>query len=76
MKRSRKSLPDVEIISYGRYTRWNDDSRELPELQELTNVIPAAPDIEFGIIIEIRHGKGRYIEFIVHHPSFKDKNGI
>ena len=75
MKRSNKNLPHVEIVSYGKYTRWNSESRELPELEELTYEIKAELDVEFGMIVEIRHGKGRYLEYIIHHPPFKDKAG-
>ena len=32
-------------------------------------------DVEFGMLVEIRHGKGRYLEFIIHHPPFKDQSG-
>ena len=75
MKRSNKNLPDVEIISYGKYMRWNSKSRDLPELEELTYDIKAELDVEFGMIVEIRHGKGRYLEYTIHHPSFIDKTG-
>jgi hypothetical protein len=75
MKRSNKPIPEVDIISYGRYARWNDDSRTLPQLEELTYEIVAEIDVEFGMIIEIRHGKGRYLEYVINHPSIRDKNG-
>ncbi len=75
MKRSNKALPEVEIISYGKYTRWNARSKDLPELEDLTYEIEAELDVEFGMLVEIRHGKGRYLEFIIHHPPFKDKRG-
>jgi len=75
MKRSNKALPQVEIISYGKYTRWNARSKDLPELEELTYEIKAELDVEFGMLVEIRHGKGRYLEFIIHHPPFKDQSG-
>lgn len=75
MKRSNKNLPDVEIISYGKYTRWNASSRDLPELEELTYEIKAELDVEFGMLVEIRHGKGRYLEYIIHHPPFNDASG-
>jgi hypothetical protein len=75
MKRSNKALPEVEIISYGKYTRWNARSKDLPELEDLTYEIEAELDVEFGMLVEIRHGKGRYLEFIIHHPPFKDKSG-
>lgn len=75
MKRSHKKLPGVEVVSYGKYTGWNERSRELPELLELTHEVHAEIDVEFGLIIEIRNGKGRYIDYIIHHPPFKDKYG-
>jgi len=75
MKRSNKKLPEVEIISFGRFTRWNSTSRELPQLEELTEAIPAELDVEFGMIVEIRNGKGRYLEYIINHPPFRDNNG-
>jgi hypothetical protein len=75
MKRSNKALPEVEIISYGKYTRWNARSKDLPELEDLTYEIEAELDVEFGMLVEIRHGKGRYLDFIIHHPPFKDKSG-
>ena len=75
MKRSNKDLPDVEIISYGKYSRWNSESRDLPDLEELTYEIKAELDVEFGILVEIRHGKGRYLEYTIHHPPFKEKGG-
>ena len=75
MKRSKKSLPDVEIISYGKYSRWNSESRDLPALEDLTYEVKAEIDVEFGMIIEVRHGKGRFLEYTIHHPPFKDKSG-
>jgi hypothetical protein len=27
------------------------------------------------MIVEIRHGKGRYLEYVIHHPPFRDKDG-
>jgi len=75
MKRSNKPLPKVDIISYGRYSRWNDDSRTFPELEELTSEIVTGLDVEFGMVIEIQHGKGRYLEYTIHHPPFRDQSG-
>jgi hypothetical protein len=65
----------VDIISYGRYTRWDKDSRSLPELVELTTEIIAEVDVEFGMMVEIQHGKGWFLDYIINHPPFKDKNG-
>lgn len=75
MKRSYKPLPKVEIISYGRYAGWNKDDRELPTLISLTDRIGAEAGMEFGMIVDIRKGKGRYIQYCIQHPPFNDSAG-
>ena len=75
MKRSKKPLPKTEIISYGRYTKWDRESRELPELVDLTTEVKAEIGVEFGIIVEIFQAKGRFLDFIIDHPPFKDDSG-
>ena len=75
MKRSKKPLPKTEIVSYGRYTRWDRESKKLPELVDLTTEVKAEIGVEFGMIIEILQAKGRFLEFIIDHPSFNDEEG-
>ncbi len=75
MKKSKKPLPEVEIINYGRYARWNRDEKKLPEFVELTDTLEAELDVEFGMIVEIRKAKGRYLDFTINHPSFTDQEG-
>ncbi len=75
MKRSNKPLPEVDIISYGQYTPWNREEKYLPELVKLTDTIEAELGIEFGMIVEIRQGKGRYLEYEIDHPPFRDEQG-
>ena len=76
MKRSKKPLPRIEIISFGQYTRWDRESKDLPELLELTDKVKADLDVEFGMIIEIWQAKGRYIQFQIDHPPFSGKDGV
>lgn len=68
-------MPKVEILSYGEYSRWDRESRELPELVEMTEEIKARLDLEFGMLLEIRGAKGRYLSFRIEHPPFRDKSG-
>ena len=75
MKRSKKPLPEVEIISYGQYTRWDRESKDLPDLVSLTESVEAELDVEFGMIIEIWQAKGRFIQFRIDHPPFTDNEG-
>ena len=75
MKRSKKPLPRVEIVSYGKYTKWDRDSKKLPELVELTKEVKAEVGVEFGMIVEIFQAKGRFLEFRIDHPPFADQFG-
>jgi hypothetical protein len=74
LKRSHKKF-SVEIESYGLYSKWNKESRELPKIQEFTSTIQAAADNEFGMILRIRKGKGATIEYRIKHPPFKNDAG-
>lgn len=69
-------MPKTEIVSYGRYTRWDRESKKLPELVDLTKEVKAEIDVEFGIIVEIFQAKGRFVDFIIDHPPFTDENGV
>ena len=75
MKRSKKPLPEVEIVSYGQYTTWDRESKKLPELVDLTTEVNAEVGVEFGMIVEIFQAKGRFLDFIIDHPPFKDEDG-
>ncbi|MCG8311532.1 MAG: DUF3859 domain-containing protein [Cytophagales bacterium] len=75
MKRSKKPLPKTEIVSYGRYTKWDRESKELPKLVELTTEVKAEIGVEFGMIVEIFQAKGRFLDFVIEHPPFPDEHG-
>lgn len=75
MKRNKKPLPKTEIVSYGRYTKWDRESKKLPELVDLTTEVKAKIGVEFGIIVEIFQAKGRFLDFEIDHPPFKDEHG-
>ena len=75
LKRSKKPLPQVVIVSYGKYTKWDRESRDLPELLELTYEVEAAIGVEFGMIVEIFQAKGRFLDFRIDHPPFTDSDG-
>jgi hypothetical protein len=74
VKRSKKPMPDIELISYGKYTGWISKNKDLPSLEKLMDRIKAEKDMEFGITVEIRKAKGRYINYCIEHPPFRDEN--
>ena len=65
----------MKVISFGQYSGWDNADRKLPGLIELTDKVAGKIDVEFGMIVEIRHAKGRYIGYVVDHPPFRENDG-
>lgn len=70
-----KKKISYELYSYGIYSRWERESKQLPKLMEITTRIGIKPDIEFGYVIKIKGAKGKKLEYKIDHPPFKDKQG-
>lgn len=70
-----KKKIEVRMISWGIYTQWDRNSKELPRIQKFTQDIPATIDVEFGYILHITGAKGEQIEFVMKHPPFTDEKG-
>ncbi len=68
-------MPKFEIMSYGKYSKWDGASKKLPKLVDLTTEVKAEIGVEFGMIIEIHQAKGRFLDFRIDHPPFKDAKG-
>ena len=61
--------------SFGIYSQWNEDSKELPRIQEFTTDIPAVVDIEFGFIVTFTGAKNQELEYCIDHPGIRNANG-
>lgn len=70
-----KRKPTFEIYSYGIYSQWERDSKEIPTLIEITDTITAELDLEFGYLIKVKGGKGCKLTFTINHPHIHDKEG-
>ena len=75
MKKKNTKTIEIEIINYGAYSEWDRESNELPQLMALTTTVGGVIGAEFGMIVEIRKAKGRYLDFLIEHPPFTDANG-
>ncbi len=64
-----------ELYSYGIYSRWDRQTKDLPKLIEITDRIPIKDDIEFGYVLKITGAKGKKLHFRIDHPPFKDAKG-
>lgn len=71
---AKKKL-QVKIKSYGIYTAFDRESKQLPQIQEFTTEIPAQIGIEFGYILNIKKARGEKLTFIIDHPPFADSQG-
>ncbi len=70
-----KRKPIIKIDSFGKYSKWDRSSKELPHIEEFTEEIPAIDGNEFGMVLHISGGRGVKLDFCIKHPPFKDKNG-
>lgn len=70
-----KRKPEIELYSYGIFTEWDSNSKEIPKLLEITTEIPVKDGIEFGYVLKIKKAKGAKIDIEIHHPPIKDEKG-
>ncbi|RED91499.1 DUF3859 domain-containing protein [Marinoscillum furvescens] len=75
MKKKNNRPVEVDIINFGRYSKWDRDNAALPEFIELTTEVVAELGVEFGMIVEIRKARNRYLDFVIEHPPFTDETG-
>ena len=65
----------VRIRSFGIYSKWDSQSKELPRIAEFTTNVPAEIDIEFGLVVNIVGAKNRELEYCIDHPGILDDDG-
>ncbi|MDA3852985.1 MAG: DUF3859 domain-containing protein [Bacteroidales bacterium] len=70
-----KRKPQFKIDSYGTYKEWNRDSTAIPKLVKIAEKVIFHPDVEFGLVLDIKGGKGQKLVFRIIHPEFNDAEG-
>ena len=70
-----KQKPVVNIRSFGIYTQWNEEAKELPRILEFTTIVPAEIDIEFGFIANFKKAKNQLVRYCIYHPGIQDAEG-
>ncbi len=65
----------VRMISFGEYSKWERNSRQIPRILNFTTEIEAEIGTEFGYVLHIRNGKGKTLEFCIEHPPFAGSDG-
>ncbi|HCX22648.1 MAG: hypothetical protein CMB80_31970 [Flammeovirgaceae bacterium] len=75
MKKKNNRPIEVDLINFGIYSEWDGENSNLPKFMELTDKVEAKIGVEFGMIVEIRKARGRYLDFEIDHPPFTDESG-
>lgn len=70
-----KLKPDFKLRTFGIYTQWDSQSKDLPAIVEVTDRIPAVVDVEFGFVINVRKGRTARLEYRIDHPGILDDSG-
>lgn len=70
-----KKKPSFKIESYGTYDRWDRNSGDIPKIIKIKNEVTIHPEVEFGLVLNIKGGKGSKLDFRVIHPEFNDPHG-
>jgi len=70
-----KKKPAIKMQTYGIYSHWDAKSKELPKIKEFTTDIPAAIDIEFGFVINVKNARGKKAYYCIDHPNVHNKAG-
>lgn len=70
-----KRKPEVRMRTYGIYTKWDSESKDLPRISEVTTRVPAEIDIEFGFVVHVKGGKNQELYYCIDHPGILDSNG-
>jgi hypothetical protein len=61
------------MLHYGVYTQWDETSKQLPKLVEVTTDIPARENIEFGFVVKFKKAKGLKFNYTIYHPDIPDE---
>lgn len=70
-----KRKPEIRIKSFGIYSKWDRDSKELPRIHEFTTRVGAELDVEFGFVVNIKGAKNGSLDYCIDHPGILDADG-
>lgn len=70
-----KKKPIFKVESYGTYDQWNRDSSDIPKIVKIKKEVVFSPEVEFGLVLSIKGGKGTKLDFRIIHPEFNGSNG-
>lgn len=70
-----KQKPVVRVRTYGIYSKWDSQSKSLPDFLESSVRIPAKVDVEFGLVVNIQGAKNMRMRYCIDHPGIRADDG-
>jgi len=70
-----KRKPVFKVDSYGTYAPWDGQKGDVPKILKIGTKVLFHPEVEFGLVLNIKGGKGIKLDFRVIHPPFKGTDG-
>ena len=67
--------PEIRMRTWGIYSQWDSDSKQLPKIVQVTTSVPAVVDIEFGFVVNVKGAKNQELEYCIDHPGILDDAG-
>jgi hypothetical protein len=61
--------------TWGIYSQWDSDSKQLPKIGQVTTHVPAEVDIEFGFVVNVKGAKNQELDYCIDHPGILDDEG-
>lgn len=61
--------------SYGIYSQWDSEKKQLPKIAEFTTRVPATLNVEFGFVVNIKGAKNKELTYCIDHPGILDAEG-
>jgi hypothetical protein len=71
-----KQKPEIRMRTYGTYTKWDSNSKELPRFSQSTTRIRAELDVEFGFVVNVKRAKNEQLRYCIDHPGILDADGV
>tara|TARA_R110002073_G_scaffold11898_1_gene53568 strand:+ start:8372 stop:8809 length:438 start_codon:yes stop_codon:yes gene_type:complete len=70
-----KRKPEIRMRTFGIYTQWDADSKELPRFCKSTTSVRAEVGVEFGFVVNIKNAKNQSLRYCIDHPGILDPEG-
>ncbi len=70
-----KRKAEVAMRTFGIYSKWDSEAKDLPQIVEVTTSVPAQIDIEFGFVVNVKNAKNQLIHYCIDHPGIRDASG-